>query len=303
MNIKMEIIHLVYFVEVAQTASFTKAAENLYVSQSTISKLIKNLENELGVSLFERTPKGVILTEAGELLITKAKDALTIIDNIRDEMADFAGIPSGVIKIGIPPMVSTLFPRIIAAFSLRYPKIKIDLIELGSRRIERGLTESTIDIGVIVLPSLKNTELEYIPLLKDPLRLVCHVEHQLAREQIVDFKDLKQESIVLYGEGFTLRDHILEKCEENGFIPKVVCETMQWDFMVEIVASHLAVAFVPSEICKKLDRTKVKCLPLATEIKPWHLALAWKGNGYLSRMTRLWMKFTLDHFDVLKNNL
>ncbi|MCE5286087.1 MAG: LysR family transcriptional regulator [Pelosinus sp.] len=299
----MEIIHLQYFVEVAQTASFTKAAENLYVSQSTISKLIKNLENELRVSLFERTSKGVILTEAGELLLTKAKDALMIIDDIRDEMAALAEIPSGVMTIGIPPMVRALFSRIIAAFSLRYPKIKIDLIELGSRRIERGLIENTLDIGVIVLPSLKNTELEYLPLHEDPLRLVCHVEHRLAREQIVDFKDLKQESIVLYGEGLTLRDHILGKCEENGFIPNVVCETMQWGFMVEIVASHLAVAFVPSEICNKLDQTKVKSLPLATEIKPWHMALAWKANGYLSRMTRLWMKFTFDHFEDLKNKL
>ncbi|WP_346354018.1 LysR family transcriptional regulator [Azotosporobacter soli] len=299
----MEIIHLVYFAEVAQTGSFTKAAENLYVSQSTISKLIKNLENELGISLFERTSKGVILTEAGQLLIKKARDALTIIDNIREEMADLAGIPSGVIKIGIPPMVSALFPRIIGGFNVQYPKIKIDLIEIGSRRVERGLIESSIDIGVIVLPSLNKAELEHVPLLNDPLRLVCHIDHRLAKEEIVDFKDLQQESFVLYGEGFTLRDHILEKCEEHGFIPHVVCETMQWDFMVEIVASHLAVAFVPSEICKKLDPTKVKCLPLATEIKPWHLALAWKANGYLSRMTRLWMKFTLDHFDVLKNNL
>ncbi len=294
----MEIVHLVYFVEVARQESFTKASENLYVSQSTISKLIKNLESELGVILFHRAPKKVLLTDAGYLLFEKAKLILDTLNSIHTELYNLAGTPSGHLKIGIPPMVQILFPKAIAEFKALYPQITIDLMEFGSRKVEQGLNDGSLDVGIVVLPTIGKTDLEIVPFLKDALMLIVHPNHHLAGQSIIDMNTLRNESFVLYREDFALHDHILDKCRELGFTPKVVCETAQWDFMVDIVASKLAIAFLPETVCAKLDLNSITCLPLKNDIKPWHLAIAWKNNTYLSYAARAWLEHTFKMFGI-----
>ncbi|MDF2633435.1 MAG: transcriptional regulator, LysR family [Pelosinus sp.] len=296
----MDIIHLLYFTEVARQESFTKASEVLYVSQSTISKLIKNLERELGVALFHRAPKRVILTDAGLLLFEKAKIILDTLNSINSELYNLAGTPSGHLKIGISPMVQTLFPKAIAEFSSLYPQITIDLVEVGSRKVEERIHEGILDVGIVVLPTRTKVELETVPFLKDPLMLIVDSNHHLAAKSIIDIRDLQEESFVLYRDDFALHDHILDKCKELGFAPKIVCETAQWDFMVDIVASKLAIAFLPQTVCAKLDLKSITCLPLKNDIKPWHLAIAWKRNTYLSYATRAWLEYTFKMFSLAK---
>jgi len=296
----MDIIHLVYFTEVARQESFTKAAEVLYVSQSTISKLIKNLETELGVSLFHRSPKKIILTDAGLLLFDKATIILDTLNSINTELYNLVGTPQGHLKIGIAPTVQTLFSKAIAEFNFLYPQITIDLSEDGSRTIEQQIHDGILDVGVVVLPTRANVELETVSFLQDPLMLIVHAQHPLAAKSIVDMKDLKDESFVLYRDDFALRDHILDKCKEIGFTPKVVCETAQWDFIADIVASKLAIAFLPQTLCAKLDTELLRYLPLKNEIKPWHLAIAWKKNTYLSYATRAWLEYTFKALGIAK---
>lgn len=296
----MDIIHLVYFTEVARQESFTKASEVLFVSQSTISKLIKNLESELGVALFHRAPKRVILTDAGLVLFEKAKIILDTLNSINTELYNLAGTPSGNLKIGISPMVQTLFPKAIAEFSSLYPQITIDLMEVGSIKIEKRIQEGTLDVGIVVLPTKMKAELETVSFLEDPLMLIVNSSHPLANRSIVDISELRDESFVLYRDDFALHDHILDKCKELGFTPKVVCETSQWDFMVDIVASKLAIAFLPQTICAKLDLQSITYLPLKNQIKPWHLAIAWKSNTYLSYASRAWLEYIFKMFGIAK---
>jgi DNA-binding transcriptional LysR family regulator len=291
---------LIYFVEVARQENFTKASEVLYVSQSTISKLIKNLEMELGVALFHRGPKKVRLTDAGTLLYKKAEIILATLDSIHTEMYALSGTPSGHLKIGIPPMVQTLFSEVIAEFNVLYPQITIDLIEDGARKVECGIVDGTLDVGIVILPTKTDVELEIAALVKDPLRLILHPGHQLADQSLIDINDLRQESFVLYREDFALREHILDKCKELGFMPKVVCETSQWDFIVDLVASKLAIAFLPERVCAKIDPQRIKSIPIKNDIKPWHVALAWKNNTYLSYATRAWLEHTFKMFGIPK---
>jgi len=294
----MDIVHLVYFVEVARQGSFTKASEILYVSQSTISKLIKNLEIELGVSLFHRAPKKIILTDAGLLLFDKAIIILDTLNSINTELYNLAGTPQGHLKIGIPPMVQTLFSKTIAEFNSLYPQITIALSEDGSRKVEQQIHDGTLDVGIVVLPTRANVELETVTFLQEPLMLIVHANHPLATKSIVDMRELSDESFVLYRGDFALHDHILDKCKEMGFAPKVVCETAQWDFIVDIVASKLAIAFLPQTLCTKLDMKLIRYLPLKNEIKPWHLAMAWKKNTYLSYATRAWLEYSFKSFGL-----
>lgn len=301
--IEMDFIHLVYFFEVARQENFTKASEVLYVSQSTISKLIKNLESELGVALFYRTPKRVILTDAGQLLLTKAKIIIETLNSIHPELSDLTGTPRGRLKIGMSPMVQTLFPQAIAEFKSLYPKIIIDLIEVGSKKVERGISEGTIDVGVMMLPTKGKEELEVVPFINDPMMLIVHPNHPLATRQFVDMYDLRDEPFVLFKEDFALHDHIIEKCQELGFEPHIICETAQWDFMVNIVASKLGIAFLPHTVCAKIDSQLIKTLPVVNGIKPWNLAFVWKNDTYLSYPTKVWLKHIYKVFGIAESTL
>ena len=295
----LDILHLTYFVEVARQESFTKASETLFVSQSSISKLIKNLESELGLPLFDRTPRGVCLTEGGVRLFEKAKVILDTFHGIHDDLSVFTSTPRGRLRIGIPPLVQTLdnLPRIVAEFKMLHPLIQLSLIEVGSRMVERKIDNGELDVGIVVLPTKAEAELELVSFLQEPLQLIVHHEHPLAQRPAADIGNLREESFVLYRDDFALRDHIMDTCRAHGFTPKIVCETAQWDFMVDIVASKLGIAFLPRSVCLKIHNDNIRTLPLISEIKPWHLAFAWK-NTNLHQATRAWLEYAFQIFGI-----
>ncbi len=299
----MEFVHLVYFLEVARQENFTKASEVLYVSQSTISKLIKNLESELGVALFYRTPKRVILTDAGQLLLTKTKIIIDTLDSFHVELSDLIGTPRGRLKIGMSPMVQTLFPQAISEFKALYPQIIIDLIEVGSKKVEQGISEGIIDVGIMMLPIKSKEELEIVPIFNDPMMLIVHPDHPLATKELVDMYDLRDEAFVLYKKDFALHDHIIKKCQELGFEPHIACETAQWDFMVSTVASKLGIAFLPQTLCAKIDPQVITTLPVINGINPWDLALVWRVNTSLSYPTKVWLKHIFKMFGITESTL
>ena len=110
-------------------------------------------------------------------------------------------------------------------------------------------------------------------------------------------RDLRHEPFVLYKKDFALHDHIIKKCQELGFEPHIACETAQWDFMVDIVASKLGIAFLPRSVCLKIHNDNIRTLPLISEIKPWHLAFAWK-NTNLHQATRAWLEYAFQIFGI-----
>lgn len=295
----MDILHLTYFIEVAKQGSFTRAAHTLHVSQPSISKMVRNLENELGVVLIDRAGRKLKLTDAGQALYEHGIKIVASLDNAAADLDALIGCRKGQIRIGIPPMVETSFFAIaIGEFKKKYPDIIIDLIEVGSKAVETMVAEGQLEIGVVVLPVKNKANFSLFAFVKDPIQLIVHPEHRLAARDIAHITDLADELVVMYRKDFALHDHITEKCREYGFTPRVLCESSQWDFMVEIVAAKLGVALLPKRVCDKLAGNAVKALPLAEEIRPWHLAVIWKKDTYLSYAAREWLRYTACLFGV-----
>ncbi|MGF7186367.1 DNA-binding transcriptional LysR family regulator [Desulfitispora alkaliphila] len=292
----MDIRHLEYFVEVAKNLSFTKASYNLHVSQPSISKMIKSLEDELGVPLFYRSSKQLQLTDAGKALLGQAQYILESFQNLTLELADVIQLKKGAIKIGLPPIIgASFFPKIIGQFKEVYPLVEIKLTEAGTKMIEIGVEEGTLDVGIVCsLPTKKDT-FEQISLLKDPLMLVVNPNHKLANKEKVVFNDFQDEYFVLYREDFSLHDRIMEKCLEYGFYPKNICESSQRDFMVEMVANRLGITLLPEIICNELDPTKVKAIPFKQPEIFLELSIIWKKDKYLSFAAREWLEFIRKH--------
>ena len=124
----MDIRHLLYFVEVAKQESFTKAADALYLTQPTISKMVKSLEDELGVTLIRRSTKHIELTDAGYAVLNQAQQIVESMKNLEVELNDVLQLRKGSIRIGLPPMVGSLyFAPIIGAFKAAFPQIELHL--------------------------------------------------------------------------------------------------------------------------------------------------------------------------------
>jgi len=253
----MDIRHLEYFTEVARHKSFTKAAQVLHITQPTISKMVKTLEDELGVTLICRSAKQIELTDAGQAVFSQAQQVLASFQNLTSKLADVMNIKRGRIRIGLPPIASSsLFPRVIGEFNKAYPEINLQLIEVGSKMVKKGVTEGTLDIGVVCSLPTEQDNFEVLSFIEDPLMLIVNPEHRLAEREKVDFADLKEESFVLYREDFSLHDRIVERCIQSGFHPKILCESSQRDFMTEAVAANLGIALLPKKICGELDTAR-----------------------------------------------
>ncbi|MFD0051147.1 LysR family transcriptional regulator [Actinomycetes bacterium NPDC127524] len=293
----MDIRQLSYFIEVAAHLSFSKASEKLNISQPSLSKMVKNLEDELGATLFDRTTKKMQLTDAGKVVIVQAQEVMKIIQNLSSDLSDVMKIKRGSIKIGIPPVVGSLFfPKLVRDFQMMYPQIEIELVEKGAKKIERLVEDGSIDVGVAILP-VDDGLFEKFHFASRELKLIVHSEHRLVNCHQVPLLDLKEESFILFQEDFSLNNRILEACMEAGFEPSISFESSQWDFISEMVANRLGVAFFPDTLCRKLDSSQIKTVSIMNPGIPWNLALIWRKNKYLSYVSKEFIDFFRSSFN------
>ena len=292
----MEIIHLKYFLEVARHKSFSKAATASHVSQSVISKLIKDLELELGVVLFDRTSKHVALTEAGAIFLTDADQVVTLFNNLSSKFDSNCKIPRGKVSIGIPLMAEAItFAQLLGDFREKYPEVATELYESGSKKIEAAVQDGMLDIGIICrLPG--NPDIyDAFTFSHDPLQVVVHPQHALAEAQTLRLADLAQESFILSSSDFSLHDAIVKRCKQAGFIPKIVLETSQLELMIETVAVNLGIAFIPKNVCDGINHKLVRAIPLADPEIIHSMSLIWKHGRILSHPARLFLDFAREY--------
>lgn len=291
----MDIRHLEYFLEVVRQGSFSKAAARLHITQPSISKMVKALEEELGVTLLHRNTKQVELTDAGEALLEQARHIVALFQNLTVELDGVSRLQRGRLRIGMPPIAgSTVFPRALGEFNRAYPNINIELYEYGSKKVEQAVLDGSLDAGVVCTPPERTDLFETFSGLRDPLKVIVHPSHPLAGLDAVAFSLLADEPFVLYREDFSLHDHILDRCRQAGFQPRVICATSQREFMTQMVAANLGVALLPGKICDELDAAAITALPLAGPPLYLELAVIRRRDRYLSFAARQWLDFTCE---------
>ncbi|UQZ33943.1 LysR family transcriptional regulator [Paenibacillus sp. PK3_47] len=289
----MDIRQLQYFVQVARMNSFSKAAESLYITQPTISKMIRNLEEELGAALFYREGKSIRLTDAGEILLSKAQNIVESFASLSSELDSLRNLQRGHIRIGLPPMVgASFFPAVIGEFHRRYPEVTIRLHEDGSKKVEDDVESGLLDIGAIVLP-VSTDKFHCFTFVEERLELLVPASHRLAVAESVVLKELEEEEFVLFREDFALHDRIITECIKAGFQPKVVYESSQWDLISQMVGAGMGIALLPQTICRDIDRSRIAVIPLTEPVIPWQLGMIWRRDRYLSFAAREWISFAM----------
>ncbi|MGD0976370.1 MAG: LysR substrate-binding domain-containing protein [Candidatus Korobacteraceae bacterium] len=240
----MELRHLRYFVRAAELLHFTRAAESLYVSQPTLSSHIQQLEEELGSPLFDRLGRRVRLTEAGQLLLDHARNAIREVELGKERIAELLGLLRGTLRVGTTQVFSHyLVPISLAAYIAAYPDIHV-LVQWGtSPEVERSVLAGTVDLGLAFLPP-DSDEIEYEVLLSDEVVLVVSNKHPLAAREAVSVSELGGLPLVLLSTGLSTRRLVDTRFAKENISPNILLETNDIPAVLTIAETGSAGTFV-----------------------------------------------------------
>jgi DNA-binding transcriptional LysR family regulator len=276
------------FVEVVRQGGFSQAAKVVFATQSTVSKAVKQLEIELGVPLLDRKGHRSTLTSDGEVVYRRALKILAERDDLVTELDELRGLKQGTLRLGLPLVGSSdLFAPLFATYRSRYPGVEIRLVEHGGDRLKEFLLSGEIELSVSLLPV--SAEFEWQEVTNEPLVVLLPADHALARKKSIDLASLQHLPFILFEKGFSLHRVILEACRRRGFEPAIVARSSQIDFMVELAAAGLGIAFLPRMIAERRRHPSVRLVPLAEPQTEWNPAMIWRRGGYLSHAAKAWL--------------
>jgi DNA-binding transcriptional LysR family regulator len=225
----------------------TRAAEDLYVTQSALSQQIRRLEDELGVALLRRTPRGVELTPAGADLLARAEPILDAAALARAAMDEHAGAVRGVARVASAPGDAVALPAALAAFHREHPGIQLALRHAPAGEVAGLVARGSVDVGVAALPQGDvPTGIAVTPLPPEPLRVIAGGEDPLAAHAAVAPADLRGAALVLPEAGSALRETVLALCAAAGFSPVPRFEVGDPATVRFLVHAGLAAAVVPA---------------------------------------------------------
>ena len=285
----MNLKHLSYFVDISKRESFTKAADDIYVSQSALSKSVKSLEQELNVTLIDRTSKSFNLTEEGRILYVEGEKLLQYIDESQDEIIEKIHRSRRRLRIGVPPVISTVyFSQLLFRFIKQYPNIELEISEVGANIVQNQINAGNIDIGVVILPIINTDNYHIIPAMSSDNALIVNKDHPLASRDEVDFKELEH-------------DRIIKNCEIAGFYPHITTESSQWDFLAEMVAYNQGISILPVPIMKRFySSDRIKMIRLKEPEFPWNIAMIFKKEKLITAQMEEFIHFVVNNKDTVK---
>ncbi len=279
----MDLRQLRYFVTLADTLNFHRAAERLNISQPPLTVAIRKLEEELGARLFDRESRGVRLTDAGRAALPVARATLEQAALVRDAVRQGRQGERGAISVGfVGSAISAALPRIIPAFRARYPDVDLRLEEMTSVSIGEALAARQLDVGLVRLPLIQPGGLDIAVIERDRLVVALLDTHPLARRRVLELADLAGEPLVLHGPVSVLRSVVLLACQRAGFVPRIAQDATQVQTILSLVQSGLGSALVPSAMAR-IAPEGVRLLPLAEPLEIEMGIAAWRHAGALVR--------------------
>jgi DNA-binding transcriptional LysR family regulator len=233
------------FVAVAHRQSFTRAAEQLGLTQPGVSKSIRELERQAGTRLVERIPTGVRLTEAGAVLLGHARTILAEERAAEDAMHALRGLGQGSLRIAASPTIATyLLPAFVQAFSVRHPAIDLHLVTAPSRAVAAALVAREADIGLAEAPVPEDARLKVIPWREDELVVIAAPSHALAPQAPIPIEALAGELLVLREPGSGTRRTVLDMLKAHHVAPQRTLDADSVESIKRIVAAGLGVSIV-----------------------------------------------------------
>lgn len=289
----MDTRKLHYFYEVAIAGSFTKAAEKLHIAQPAITKTIQKLEEELSLTLFDRSEKSAILTPEGNVLYHHAKAILSKLAEAEKEMEELVGLHSGDIRIGLPSMFAiTHFPQIIKQFRKQYPLLHINVMEEGTVQIRHLVENKQVDMGIISATTA-SPDLDISPLVSEELFVCCHPDHPFAKRSSIKLEEIFTEPLILFREGYHQRKLVEDAAKAAGITPNIIFSTNQLSLIRSLVLEGLGITLFLDMVVT--PDPQLCAIPLDPPVRV-HLGVGRRRDTYLSIASQAFLAFLIEYY-------
>ena len=287
----MDIRSLRYFVETVRLNSFTQAAETMNVTQSTISKMVRQLEEQTGSRLITKDGRRLTLTDTGKVVFGRGEQILALMQQLEQEVRDTKTLQFGRLEIGIPPMVNTLFTPVLKRFREQHGKITLALHEDTGRGIEQKVADGVLEIGLTVLPVAPSLGLLTRPVVSHPVWAVGAQGSFAAKLKTLPLRALRDVPLVMLNDDFALTRRLRQAFDDAGFTPQLAAQCSQWDWVVSMASMGIGVALLPEPFVQRLQSPPLQPLQAVRIDAPglsWDVAHIFKA-GDLSGAARAWL--------------
>lgn len=240
----MKIMQMRYFMEICKQGTLSKAATSLYISQPALTLAIRDLEKQLGIRIFKRVGKNLVLTLEGEFLREKLGGLLKNFDNILDEIHDFSNNKKHI-RLAMPAMTSSWFtPLILGGFKKLHPDIRVDIAEVSSVKALQMLEQEEVELVLTSYKKAHIPSLLYISVFESEFYFCTNRDNPLSKNEIVNISDVAKEPLALLQGGYVLE----QLFEEASVHPNIVFKSKQLHTIKKLVANNIASALLPKDI-------------------------------------------------------
>ncbi|MBP3752863.1 MAG: LysR family transcriptional regulator [Pyramidobacter sp.] len=302
----MNVDTLRYIIAIAEEKSVSKAAERLFISQSSLSRTLQKIEQTLGESLFYRTPAGMVPTPGGEFFLKSAHQILGLVSGINTEFCAFNSGHKGTLTLAAPiRMCNILFPDSLKAFNAKYPNVEIRIHDISGKGTEEEVLSGKADLGFVYLPA-QCGNVEIVPLLNIPSVVVMaktHADNKHAYRSpqlgtmCIDLRNLKDSSFILPPPSTNSRRYMDREFEAAGFTPRVAIEVTNLDVIIGLVAAGLGITAIPylkgliyASVADRINLYTVKSASppnTIAAIYPQNANLTTVARNYLNMLTSM----------------
>ncbi|BBH20195.1 LysR family transcriptional regulator [Paenibacillus baekrokdamisoli] len=287
----MELLQLQYFLAVARLEHVTEAAQSLHVSQSSLSKTIQRLEEDLGVPLFDRKGRKLRLNEFGSRFLRRAERALFELEQGKQEISDLSSPEHGTLELAVTT-ASTL-PNILREFRKKRPDIQFHVQMLTMKEMVTLLHRGEVDY-CLSSPPLQGDDIECQIVFIDPILVAVPKGHRLADRSSVSLTELRDEWFVGVKRGYGTRDLVDSICKSAGFAPKYVYEGDEPARLSSLVEAEIGIAFIPSTA--RFSREHIKYLQVENHELVREIALLWHRSRYISQAALEFREVVVEYF-------
>jgi LysR family transcriptional regulator, hydrogen peroxide-inducible genes activator len=275
----MNIRDLNYLIAVAEFGHFGRAAKACFVSQPTLSMQLKKLEERLGVVLFERNNKQVLITEIGRQLVEKARKIVLEVDELKQLAKAYTSPYAGSLKLGVIPTVAPyLLPQVMPFIKAKFNQLTLYLVEEKTPVLIEQLSRGKIDVAIMALPI--EDEFNHQILYNEPFYFACASTNALAKNTTIALNELTQHPIMLLEEGHCLREQALEICHQAKVDKLADFSATSLETLRLMVAADIGVTMLPALSIIKAPNADIRILSFEDKIPTRQIALFWRKNSH-----------------------
>lgn len=290
----MDLKQIAYFLAIVTCGSFTAAADELYISQSSLSKQIRALERELDAELFDRNQRKVRLTPLGEVFLPHARHLQDGYGAMLVTLSEAKGVTPAFAVAAIPVIAQYRITSAIAHFRTAFPEVPFTLEEREAAAIVPGMEDRRYDLAIMRNNVLDETLYTTVPIAQDRFVLAVAATHPLAMQPCVALSELAGLPFVMFDQGTTVRELAEEACRAAGFTPTIVYSSTRVESVLGMVAADSGVALIMEQVVTHHDHTGVAVVPLVEQIDSM-VVIAYPKDRRLSQPTRAFVDFVATH--------